>query len=312
MTVLLDKPAPVDGPGRPMPHRRAEPAAPAVAGRHAGGFRAAASILALLSLVSLGFVTHLLLFSGIQQAREQEVVMKNFRYDLSQAVAPVGPTDLEGAPVPMGAPIAVLSIPALDMEQVVVEGTRSGDLMTGPGHRRDTVYPGQPGTSVIVGRRVAYGGPFAALDRLAPGDIVTVLTGQGEVTYEVERLRRDTDLLPPPLEPGAARMVLVTADDPLWPTEPIYVDARQTSIPQQLVAGRAPALAPQERVLQGDPTAVLALALWCQALVATALALTWAWIRWGRWEAYLVGIPVVLAVTWNVYESAVRLLPNVL
>ncbi|MCZ0981039.1 hypothetical protein O1L60_24275 [Streptomyces diastatochromogenes] len=31
--------------------------------------------------------------------------------------------------------------------------------MSGPGHRRDTALPGQPGASVIMGRQWGYGSP---------------------------------------------------------------------------------------------------------------------------------------------------------
>ena len=38
-----------------------------------------------------------------------------------------------------------MQIPAIGLHDVViVEGTDSGDLRDGPGHRRDTPLPGQP------------------------------------------------------------------------------------------------------------------------------------------------------------------------
>jgi len=259
-----------------------------------------------MSLLCLAYVVHLVALSGLQQGRAQDVLYRDFRYDLSQAMAPVG-----GA-MAIGAPVAVLDVPGIGLRQVVVEGTRSGELMTGPGHRRDTVLPGQAGVSAIVGRRAAYGGPFAAVDALRPGDPLAVVTGQGRVTYVVERVRTEADPLPPPVATGGGRLVLVTADEPLWPREPIYVDARQTSPVQPAPAGRVGGIRAEEGVMQGDPAAVLPLALWTQALAAAVLGLTWAILRWGRRQAYVVGAPVLVFVLWNVCESVTRLLPNVL
>ena len=50
--------------------------------------------------------------------------------------SPLGPI------VPVGDPVALLTIPSIGLEQVVVEGTASGDTLVGPGHRRDTPLPG--------------------------------------------------------------------------------------------------------------------------------------------------------------------------
>jgi LPXTG-site transpeptidase (sortase) family protein len=95
--------------------------------------------------------------------------------------------------------MAVLEIPALDLHEVVFEGTTSGVLQDGPGHRRDTVFPGQEGTSVIMGRQATYGGPFGRLDVLQPGEPFTITTGQGAHTYHVTGVRREGDPQPPPL-----------------------------------------------------------------------------------------------------------------
>jgi sortase A len=36
----------------------------------------------------------------------------------------------------------------------------------------------------------------------------------------------------------------------------------------------------------------------------------WAWLRWGRWQTWLVGLPLCLAVLWGISENALLLLPN--
>ncbi|MFD1273890.1 sortase domain-bontaining protein [Streptomyces kaempferi] len=71
-------------------------------------------------------------------------------------------TDQQGDLLAPGTPVALIDIPAAHLHQVVLEGTDSGVLTDGPGHRRDTPLPGQSGTSVLMGRAAAYGGPSAA------------------------------------------------------------------------------------------------------------------------------------------------------
>ena len=48
-----------------------------------------------------------------------------------------------------------------------MEGTSSGTLMSGPGHRRDTPFPGQAGVSVIVGRPVLVASGLTVCDDIA-------------------------------------------------------------------------------------------------------------------------------------------------
>ena len=113
--------------------------------------------------------------------------------------------------LPDGAPVALLEIPSLGIREIVVEGTDSATTQLGPGHRRDTALPGQAGVSVLFGRAAAYGGPFARIQELAPGDEFTIITGQGEHEYEVIGLRYAGDPAPPRLTAGESRVILTTA-----------------------------------------------------------------------------------------------------
>src|SRR6202042_3801606 len=78
-------------------------------------------------------------------------------------------------PVP-GAPVGVLAIPALGINQAVVEGVGSSQTVSGPGHVPGTAGLGQPGNAAVVGRNAAYGGPFGHLDQLKRGDKVLTAT----------------------------------------------------------------------------------------------------------------------------------------
>ncbi len=115
------------------------------------------SATGMVALVCLWMAAQLLYLGGVSEARDQRLLYDRFRSELAAATAPVGPV------TPVGDPVALITIPRLDVQQVVVEGTASGDLLAGPGHMRTTVLPGQVGTSVVLGRAASYGAPFARI-----------------------------------------------------------------------------------------------------------------------------------------------------
>ena len=82
-------------------------------------------------------------------------------------------------------PIALLEIPAIGVDEVVVEGTRTADLRNGPGHFPESPLPGQLGNSAIAGHRTTYGAPFYRVDELRSGDPIIVTTLTGRYVYEV-------------------------------------------------------------------------------------------------------------------------------
>ncbi|HYQ66875.1 class E sortase [Actinophytocola sp.] len=294
------------------------------------GARLVTRVLTLVAVGVLGFAGYLVVLTPIEQDANQDVLYSRLRGPIAEAVPPyAGATvsadgnierqvppiydDGEDAVIPAGAPIALLTIPRLGVNEVVVEGTSSGDLESGPGHRRDTVLPGQKGVSLVYGRSMTYGGPFEHLAELHEGDTVRVVTFQGTFTYRVEGVRRDGDPLPDitPVTKGGSRLTMVTAEgaNPFQPDHTVFVDAllRGRAQPAATHPGIIP---PEERSLAVDRPALLNLVLWLQALVLVVLAFAWSRAHWGRWETHLVGLPVVFAVLWYVYESAGRLLPN--
>lgn len=277
--------------------------------------RVAAWALAALSALTVWFVLYSLFISALQESHSQSVLYAQLREELSGLSTKVAP--LGRAPIEPGSPVAVLDVPAAGLHDVViVEGTASGDLMKGPGHRRDTVLPGQVGTSVVYGRATMFGGPFKHLAAVHPGDQLTVITGQGTARYVVEDVRRAGDPYPPVLGAGEARLTLVTADGSGWragwaPNGAVYVDAKLKGTPYPATSGGRPAAVPKsENALHGDQGALYLLVLWLPLLVAAALGAVWARERWGRWQAWLVGLPVVLAALWGVSQTAVQMLPN--
>ncbi|NHC22900.1 class E sortase [Nocardioides sp. IC4_145] len=297
---------PTTAPSRPRAPRRA----PRPATRPDERVAPLASALTMLALVCLWPAAQLLFLGSLTHERAQELLYRDLRTQLAAATAPVGPV------VPAGDPVALVRIPRLGLEEVVIEGTASGDTTAGPGHRRDTVLPGQVGTSVVYGRAATYGGPFRDLPELRVGDAVEVTMAQGSVTFDVIGLRRAGDPLPPPAAAGAARLTLVTAEGDgrfgaVRPRDAVYLDAEAAEgFPAP--PGRPTAVPDSERALASDPAALPLLALHLAVLVALVLGVLAARQRWSTAVVWLVACPLALAVSWATTDVAVRLLPNVL
>lgn len=271
--------------------------------------------LVIVFVLSFSMLLQLLIVSSLQQDAAQDRAFDDLRGDLAQGTAPIGPTDAEGRELAIGTPVAFLEIPELDVEQVVVEGTTPSALFTGPGHRRDTPLPGQAGVSMLLGRRAAYGGPFARVGELEPDDEILVTTGQGTFEFRVIGVRREGDPVPPPPGRGEARLLLATADGrPFLPNGVLRVDA---SLAGDAVVGPArivstAELPAAERLMGTDASTLWALALWLQALLILALGAVWAWHQWGHAQAWVVFLPLLLVAGLAASGQVARLLPNLL
>jgi hypothetical protein len=267
-----------------------------------------------LAAALLGFAAWLAVGSRLYYDRVQHDAYASFRAELAQAIAPTGPTASPRKLLPLGTPVAILSIPEIGLNAVVLEGTTGDVLEGGLGHLRDTELPGQAGESEIFGRRAAYGGPFARLSSLAPGAIFSVTTGQGVTRYRVLDVRRAGDVVPP-LAPGKGRLVLATADGPPFaPTGVLRVDADTISPPKlapAMVVSSAD-IGPSELVFGTEPVAWVPLVLWGQALVLAAIGISWLRSRWGRWQAWTVAVPVLGYFGLAVADQVARLLPNLM
>jgi sortase A len=279
--------------------------------------------LTLLAVVILGFVGYLYFLSGVQEARAQTTLYARLQGELAQAVAPTGPV-IPGHPaspaslaaVP-GDPVAMLSIPAIGVSNmVVVEGTSPENLTLGPGHLRDTPLPGQAGVSVVFGRRASFGAPFGSLPLLRKGAVITTITSQGEARYQVIAVSDSSN--PVPFSQLPDQLLLVTADSKLAPAHYIEVEAKfvdaevagtkqATPFPE---SGYFPQVSAAEAALGRDSYALIPAMAWAIALAAAALLGSYLAVRWARWPAWIVTIPVLVAIIWNLYEALSALLPN--
>lgn len=123
------------------------------------------------------------------------------------AAGPVGstvPGEVDRSPTsepPAAAAGMLIRIPAIGLNQAVVEGVDREQLRLGPGHYPGTPVPGFLGNSVISGHRTTYTRPFFDLDLLEPGDSILLDTPLGLVTY---RVRSSYTVDPSDMSPLAA------------------------------------------------------------------------------------------------------------
>lgn len=275
----------------------------------------ARAALIVVAVLSVSLMLELLVVSGLQQRVAQQRLFDSFRAELALGTAPTGPLALDGAVLALGDPVAYLEVPSIGLRQVVVEGTSPSTLFDGPGHRRDTPLPGQEGTSILMGRRAAFGGPFSQISGLHEGDLILVTTGQGTFEFEVLAIRRDGDPLPDPPEAGTGQLMLATADGEAFvPNGVLRVDAELTSDavggPARLVT--ATTLPADEQLMASDTDTLYALVLWLELLIALVAAAIWAWHRWSRAKTWVVFLPPLMLVGLSVANEAARLMPNLL
>jgi hypothetical protein len=295
----------------PAAPRRTPAAVPLQPGRLA----VAGSALALLSLVVVSFLVQVGPLSWVEHARSQRVAYADLRRDLAEATVPTGPLDLHGKPVAPGRALGYLSVPRLGLSrEVFFEGTTSAVTAKGPGHRRSSRLPGQPGVSVLYGRASAYGGPFHDLGRLRRGDVISVTTGQGVSSYRVVGTRHAGDRFTPPAA-GRGLLTLVGAEGHAFvPLRAVHVDAELVSSPFPAPAPvpASTSLSRAEDPMQGDSAAWATFFLAMQGLAVASLLLAWASRRHGGAQSWLVGAPVTVLLLVVASREALRLLPNVL
>jgi sortase A len=146
-----------------------------------------------VGLILLLFAAWQLWGTSIQQAHAQRTLKTEFQQHVDQrTLIPAAPSLISAdASVPSpknGAVVGHLQIPAIGVDQYVVQGTNEGDLAEGPGHYVGTAMPGQAGNIAIAGHRTTYGAPFNQLDRLQVSDKIVLTTLTGEVlTYVVSQ-----------------------------------------------------------------------------------------------------------------------------
>jgi sortase A len=86
----------------------------------------------------------------------------------------------------VGDALTRIKIPKINVDVVVVEGTTASALRAGAGHYPESPLPCEDGNVAIAGHRTTYGKPFADIDQLQKGDVITLETPIGSCTYSVD------------------------------------------------------------------------------------------------------------------------------
>ncbi|WP_440710572.1 sortase [Herbiconiux sp. YIM B11900] len=275
----------------------------------------ARSALALVASLLFAFALNLMVLSHLQHAVSQQQLTDTYRAQLAAGTAPVSEGAFDDTLLVDGAPVAIIEIPSIGVREVVVEGTSAADTKAGPGHRRDTVLPGQSGVSVVMARSASYGGPFSRIQELAPGATFSVLTGQGIQKFAVIGVRYAGDPAPPSPKAGESRLILETARGAAYiPTGIARVDAQLVSTTQP--AGQRQSsyttLPPQDTELATDSSQVWALVFALQFFVVAEIAAVWAYRRVGAQKMWVVFVPVMFLAGLLVADQVNLLLPNLL
>jgi sortase A len=116
-----------------------------------------------------------------------------------------------------GSPVGRIEIPRIGASFVVVKGTDTSDLESGPGIYSETVFPGMAGTTAIAGHRTTYLAPFRHVDLLRRGSTIVLRMPYAHFTYKVigKRVVAPTDVTAAVGNVGYSRLVL-SACTPLF------------------------------------------------------------------------------------------------
>ena len=271
--------------------------------------------LVALGAAALVFLGQLFIVSHVQYESAQFKANETFRFELANGTAPVGQVDSDGYLIEQGTPVAVLKIEKIGVNEIVLEGSSSAVTVDGPGHRRDTVLPGQAGISVIYGRQSAYTGVFSRLSELKVGDKIETITGQGEASYTVSKIRRAGDEATNGLGSSMGRLTLVSASGlPFFATDVLRVEATLDGAPKptpnRVIPNRA--IADNEAALASNMDAVTPLIFMTQFLIVLMFAISWLSRKWGRVQAWIAGAPAVVFFGGVWASQIIQLLPNLL
>ena len=143
--------------------------------------RSARAGLSVLSVALLCVAVALLgypLYTNFYQGRLQDRLTRQFASpELKQAY--------QHHSAGVGDALTRIKISKINLDVVVVEGTTPSALRAGAGHYPETPLPCEDGTVGIAGHRTTYGKPFANIDQLQKGDLITLDTPIGSCTYSV-------------------------------------------------------------------------------------------------------------------------------
>jgi sortase A len=263
--------------------------------------------LVVLGLSVCGFALYLTVGTSLSEHHAQALLAERLDLPSPHNLVPSGRTAVRGQPTPpIGTAIGRLMIPAIGVNQVIIEGTGDAQLEAGPGHYPGTVLPGEAGDAAIAGHRTTWGRPFWSLDRLRTGDDIIVESPLGRFTFAVTGT---TTVLPTDLGailPSTTPTLTLTTCTPKFSASHrlvVHATLQRAAVPRTAVRLRwAPPTTPP-----AAPSAVdLALALALTVLAAVSTVVLW---RRQRVASALVGLGGVAALLMT-YTLIARALPG--
>ena len=263
-----------------------------------------AAVLTAFGVLVALLAGYLFGFTALQQGRAQQRLLAGLN-------GKAGLTALSGRIPAEGRPVAILQIPALHLQQVVVTGTSARDLASGPGLMPGSAPPGVRGNTVIAGRRLFYGQPFAGIGSLRRGDRIRIVGGLGSFDYQVVSTRVVQPGQADPVVPTAdPRLTLVTSDASLAPTQRVVTVAAMVSTPADVNVAPIGVPPASQLALSGDHGALVPTIGWGFALLLGAVITTLLYRRWRKpWPVYLMTTPVLAALAVLCFQSLAQLLP---
>lgn len=165
----------------------AAPATPPARPRRRRGrvLRVIGLVFIAAALALAGYLWWNLWGTGFATQRAQDDLRPGFERNVASLSAADAPDRVVNVP---GAAVAIIRIPKIDVDYVVVEGTDAESLKKGPGHYTQTAYPWEDtGRVGIAGHRTTYLAPFWSLNELRPGDRIVLATEYGVFDYRVTR-----------------------------------------------------------------------------------------------------------------------------
>ncbi len=220
-----------------------------------------------------------------------------------------------------GSLVARLQIPAIGVDEYVVQGTAEGDLAMGPGHYAGTAMPGQGGNVAIAGHRTTYGAPFNDLNSLVPGDPIFLTSDAGtKLKYTVSRA-------PVAVAPsdvavlnyfGDNRLTLTTCNPRFSSSQRLVVVALlRSAIGAPASAGSDRHEAAPARVTGGgtvgwNPLYLLPVLAILGAMALLGLANKRSARYFGRRTRWLILAPIWVAATYLLFNLLTSLLPATL
>ncbi|HEY4427292.1 MAG TPA: class E sortase [Solirubrobacteraceae bacterium] len=141
-----------------------------------------------------------------------------------------------------GSPVGRIVIPRIGVSFVVVAGTGTQALESGPGVFPETGFPGIAGTTAIAGHRTTFLAPFRHIDALAPGNTIQLSMPYAYFTYTVvgHRIVAPTDVEAAVARVGYSRLVLSACTPLFSAAKRLLVYARLTRTVPRGAARRLP------------------------------------------------------------------------